>query len=277
VRPSWLRPDGRVAIMGILNVTPDSFSDGGLFLSPDKALEQARLLIEAGADILDIGGESTRPGAHPVSADEECHRLVPVIEAIRRRFPVTLSVDTSDPQVMREAVAAGAQLLNDVRAFTRRGALEAAAALDVPICLMHGAADPSIIATSPQGPHDLVGQVRDFLVERVQAARAAGIAPQDIVIDPGFGFGKDAAANRILLQSLPELGDVGPVLIGLSRKRFTGEPWGLAVDQRLYTSLALALAAVSGGARVVRVHDVRATREAVRAWEWVFGPKEWVA
>ena len=273
---SWLRTDGRVAIMGILNVTPDSFSDGGLFLSPDKALRHAEALVEAGADIIDVGGESTRPGARPVSPDEECARVVPVVEALHARVPVPLSVDTSEPRVMSEAVAAGASFINDVRALTRPGALAMAAALEVPVCLMHEPAGSSMIGTRIAG-RDVVTEVLSYLEARLRAAQGAGIPRARILIDPGFGFGKDLAENQALLRALPRIAALAPVLAGLSRKRMTGEPWGLPVDGRLHTSIALALAAIKGGARVVRVQDVRATWEAVRAWEWVFEPKEWVA
>ncbi len=268
---SWLRADGRVAIMGILNVTPDSFSDGGLFLSLDKALAHAEMLIEAGADIIDIGGESTRPLAPPVSPDEELARVVPVIEAVTARFPVPLSVDTSEPRVMIEAVAAGASFINDVRALTRPGALATAVKLGVPVCLMHEPAGSLMMGTRMAG-RDVVTEVLCYLKARLEAVLSAGIPRERILIDPGFGFGKDLAENRAVLRALPRVAAMAPVLVGLSRKRMTGEPWGLPVDGRLYTSIALALAAIDGGAQVVRVHDVRATREAVRAWEWVFEP-----
>ena len=270
---SWLRADGRVTIMGILNITPDSFSDGGLFLSPDKAVRHAEALIEAGADIIDVGGESTRPGARPVSPDEECARVIPVVEALRARVPAPLSVDTSEPRVMSEAVAAGASFINDVRALTRPGALAMAATLEVPVCLMHEPAGSSMIGTHLAG-QDVVTEVLSYLEARLQAAQAAGIPRTRLLIDPGFGFGKDLAENQALLRALPRIAALAPVLAGLSRKRMTGEPWDLPVEGRLHTSIALALAAIKGGARVVRVHDVRATREAVRAWEWVYEPKE---
>lgn len=273
---AWLRPDGRVAIMGILNVTPDSFSDGGLFLPLDKALRRAEALACAGADIVDIGGESTRPGARPVSPDEECARVIPVVEALRGRIGVPLSVDTSEPLVMTEAVAAGASLINDVRALMRPGALAAAAALGAPICLMHDPAGAAMAGVRGEG-RDIVTEVVSYLALRRDAARAAGIPDERIVVDPGFGFGKDLDENRALLRALPQLAAIAPMLVGVSRKRMAGEPWGLPVGGRLQTSIALALAAIRGGARVVRVHDVRETREAVRAWEWVFEPKERVA
>ncbi len=273
---SWLRSDNRVTIMGILNVTPDSFSDGGLFLGPDKALERARLLIEAGADIVDVGGESTRPGATPVSRDEECARVIPVIAAIRSRFAVPLSVDTSDPIVMAEAVGAGADFINDVRALTRPGALEAAVRLKVPVCLMHSRAERGMMQVASETT-DVVVDVRTYLIERLAACVAAGLDRQHIVVDPGFGFGKNLAENAALLRALPEFVALAPVLIGVSRKRMAGEPLGLPVGERLHSSIALALAAIQAGARIVRVHDVRETREAVRMWEWLYEPKGWVA
>ena len=273
---SWLRSDNRVAIMGILNVTPDSFSDGGLFLGVDKALEQARLLIEAGADIVDVGGESTRPGAAPVSRDEERARVIPVIAAIRSRFTVPLSVDTSDPMVMAEAVAAGADFINDVRALTRPGALAAALRLKVPVCLMHSRAEPGTMSKVDEGA-DVVAEVRTYLAERLATCIAAGFDRRHIVVDPGFGFGKSLAENAALMRALPEFVSLAPVLIGVSRKRMAGEPLGLPVGERLHSSIALALAGVQAGARIVRVHDVRETREAVRMWEWIYEPKERVA
>ena len=262
--------------MGILNVTPDSFSDGGLFLGPHQAVEHAHAMIEAGADILDVGGESTRPGAARISCDEECARVIPVIKALRARFAIPLSVDTSDPVVMSEAVAAGATLINDVRALTRPGALVTAAALGVPVCLMHSPAEPSIMQVHPEY-QDVVGEVKAFLAQRMRACLAAGIDRRKIVVDPGFGFGKTSSHNVELLRALSEFVSLAPVLVGLSRKTMTGEFLSLSVDKRLQTSIALALASVQGGARIVRVHDVRETREAIRAWEWVFEPKEWVA
>ncbi len=269
---SWLRPDGHVAIMGIVNTTPDSFSDGGLFLSPDKALRHVEALIEEGADIIDIGGESTRPGARPVSANEECARVVPVVAAVCARFSVPVSVDTSEPLVMTEAVAAGASLINDVRALTRPGALAAVAGLKVPVCLVHEPSGSLMAGTRIAG-RDVVTEVEVYLKARLMAAQAAGIPRERLVIDPGFGFGKDLEENRALMRALPRIGALAPVLVGVSRKRMTADPWGLPMGGRLQTSIALALAAIAGGARVVRVHDVRATREAVRAWEWVFEPQ----
>ncbi|MHB1751143.1 MAG: dihydropteroate synthase [Acidiferrobacter sp.] len=262
--------------MGILNVTPDSFSDGGLFLARDQALKHVEAMVAAGADIIDIGGESTRPGASPVSPEEECERVIPVLEALCGRLPVSFSVDTSEPLVMTEAVAAGASLINDVRALTRPGALAAAAKLGVPVCLMHEPGGSSMMGTRSSSG-DVVGEVKSYLAQRLEAARLAGIPSDRIIVDPGFGFGKDLAENRSLLFDLPEIAALAPVLVGISRKRMTGEPWGLPAGARLQTSVALALAAIQGGAKVVRVHDVRETREAVRAWEWVFEPKERVA
>ncbi len=262
--------------MGILNVTPDSFSDGGLFLARDQALKHVEALVAAGADIIDIGGESTRPGATYVSPEEECERVIPILEALSGRLPVALSVDTSDPLVMTEAVAAGASLINDVRALTRPGALAVAAELRVPVCLMHEPGGSTMMGAR-SGVGDIVGEVKSYLAQRLEAARLAGIPGDRIIVDPGFGFGKDLAENRSLLRQLPEIVALAPVLVGVSRKRMTGEPWGLPVSGRVQTSIALALAAIQGGASVVRVHDVRETREAVRAWEWIYEPKERVA
>ncbi len=270
---SWLLPEGRVAVMGILNVTPDSFSDGGLFVDPRKASQHAFDLIAAGADIIDVGGESTRPGASPVTRDEECARVLPVITAIRERSEIPISVDTSDPVVMAEAVAAGADFINDVRALTRPGALAQAAALGVPVCLMHSPAEPAIMQVRPRYA-DVVAEVRRFLSDRMAACLAAGIAQEKIVIDPGFGFGKTLVHNQALMRALPEFAALAPVLIGVSRKSMAGDLLGLAVGERLQTSIALALAGIRGGARVVRVHDVRETVAAVRTWEWIFEPKE---
>ncbi|MDA8390194.1 MAG: dihydropteroate synthase [Gammaproteobacteria bacterium] len=272
-RWSWLGRGGRVAIMGILNVTPDSFSDGGLFLGPDQVVRRVAAMIEEGVDIVDIGGESTRPGAAAVEPEEELRRVIPAIEAIRRHFAIPLSVDTSEPAVMEAAVGAGADVINDVRALRRPGALAAAARLQAPVCLMHAQGEPGTMQSAPRY-ENVVQDVAAFLRERLEACQAAGIREELLAIDPGFGFGKTLDHNVSLLKGLPVLAAMGPVVIGLSRKTMTGVPFGLAVQDRLYTSIGMALAAVHLGARVVRVHDVRATREAVRAWELVFEPKE---
>ena len=260
----------RTAIMGILNVTPDSFSDGGIFLSRDAAVAHALTMVEEGADIIDVGGESTRPGAQAVSVQEELDRVIPVIEAIARAVPVPVSIDTSKPEVMRAAVAAGSGLINDVRALREPGALETAAALQVPVCLMHMQGEPRSMQQHPVYA-DVAVEVRDFLQERIHACVAAGIPRQRIVIDPGFGFGKSAEHNLELLRRLGELRTLGmPILAGLSRKSMIGALLGLPVAQRLHASVALALIAVQNGAAMLRVHDVRATREAIRMFEAVY-------
>jgi dihydropteroate synthase len=264
---------GRVAVMGILNMTPDSFSDGGLFISRDAAFAQARRMAVEGADIIDVGGESTRPGAQAVSAEDEIARVVPVIEAIAKEIPLPISIDTSKPEVMRAAVAAGAGLINDVRALREPGALEAAASLKVPVCLMHMQGEPRSMQANPHY-EDVVREVREFLAGRIAAAEVAGIQRDRIVIDPGFGFGKTVEHNLGLLRELAAFQDLGcPVLAGLSRKSMIGKLLDLPVDQRVNASVALALIAVQNGARIVRVHDVGATREAIRMWEAVYPPQ----
>jgi len=260
----------RTAIMGILNVTPDSFSDGGIFLAPDAAVAHARAMVDDGADIIDVGGESTRPGAQAVSVQEELDRVIPVIEALARAVPVPVSVDTSKPEVMRAAVAAGAGLINDVRALREVGALQAAAALEVPVCLMHMQGEPRSMQHHPVYT-DVVAEVRDFLRERTEACVTAGIPHHRLVVDPGFGFGKSVEHNLELLRRLGVLRALGvPILAGLSRKSMIGALFGLPVVQRLHASVALALVAVQNGAAMLRVHDVRVTREAIRMFEAVY-------
>lgn len=260
----------RTAIMGILNVTPDSFSDGGIFLARDAAVAHALTLVEEGADLIDVGGESTRPGAQAVSVQEELDRVIPVIEAIVRAVPAPISIDTSKPEVMRAAVAAGAGLINDVRALRETGAIETAAALHVPVCLMHMQGEPRSMQHHPVYT-DVVVEVRDFLHERIEACVAAGISRDCIIVDPGFGFGKTVEHNLELLRRLGELRVLGaPILAGLSRKSMIGALFGLPVAQRLQASVALALIAVQNGAKILRVHDVRATREAIRMLEAVY-------
>ena len=263
---------GRTAIMGILNVTPDSFSDGGFFVAREAAVAHALKMAEEGADIVDIGGESTRPGAQAISVQEELDRVIPVIEAVVQAVRLPISIDTSKPEVMRAAVQAGAGLINDVRALRETGALETAAALNVPVCLMHMQGEPRRMQHHPVY-HDVVGEVRDFLRDRIAACVAVGLASERLMVDPGFGFGKNAEHNLTLLRRLGEFRTLGlPVLAGLSRKSMIGALLGLPVAQRRYASVALALIAVQNGARVVRVHDVRATREAIRMWEAVYPP-----
>lgn len=257
--------------MGILNVTPDSFSDGGRFLGHQQAVEHAVRMVEEGASIIDIGGESTRPGAREVSANQELDRILPVIETLSRAVPVPLSVDTTKPEVMRAAVAAGAGFINDVYALRRPGALQAAAALHVPVCLMHMQGEPRTMQQNPVY-NSVIGDVHAFLAERIAACEAAGIGRARIVIDPGFGFGKTLAHNLALLRELREFSDLGsPILAGLSRKSLIGKALGLETTDRLHASVALALIAAQNGARLLRVHDVRPTLEAIRMWEAVTG------
>jgi len=260
----------RPAVMGILNVTPDSFSDGGVFLSPDNAVARALQMAAEGADIIDVGGESTRPGAAPVSAREEIDRVIPVIDALRRRVSLPISIDTSKPEVMRAAVAAGAGFINDVQALRTEGALETAAAMNVPVCLMHMQGEPRTMQDDPRYA-DVVGEVRDFLKARRDACVSAGIAAARIVVDPGFGFGKTLEHNLELLRGLKKLRSLGaPILAGLSRKSMIGKALGLPVERRLHASVALAVMVVQNGARIVRVHDVGPTVEALRMWAAVY-------
>jgi dihydropteroate synthase len=250
--------------MGVLNVTPDSFSDGGRYFDTSRAVERAHALIEQGAAILDVGGESTRPGAAGVDADEERRRVLPVVAAIAARVSVPISIDTSKPEVMRAAVEAGATMINDVRALRETGALRAAASVRAAICLMHMQGEPRSMQLEPRYT-DVVREVREFLDERLQACERAGIARERIVIDPGFGFGKTLAHNLTLLRSLSRLGELGaPILVGLSRKAMLGTILGKPVDQRLHGSIALATVAVLNGARIIRAHDVAETVDAVK-------------
>ena len=255
----------RPRIMGILNVTPNSFSDGGRYFNAPRALEHARRMIDDGADLVDIGGESTRPGAQPVDEAEELARVIPLVTALVAEG-VPVSVDTRKPAVMRAALAAGASMINDVCGLTAPGAVEAVAAADAGVCLMHMQGDPRTMQQAPSYA-DVVAEVRAFLVARAAACEAAGIARDRIVLDPGFGFGKTLAHNLALLAGLPALAATGyPVLAGLSRKASLGEITGRAVDERLAASLAAALAAVARGATLLRVHDVRETRDALAVW-----------
>jgi dihydropteroate synthase len=253
----------RPRVKGVLNVTPDSFSDGGQSFDPDAALRHAEAMVAAGAAIIDVGGESTRPGAAQVGAEEEVRRVVPVISAIASRFPIPISVDTSKPEVMRAAVAAGAGLINDVRALRLPGALDAAAALGVPVCLMHMQGQPE---TMQQGPSygDVVGEVIGFLRVRMAACEAAGIRRERILLDPGFGFGKTLTHNLTLLWGLRAVAALGPpILVGLSRKSMLGTLTGRPVTERLAGSLAAAVLAVERGAVLVRAHDVAETVDAL--------------
>jgi dihydropteroate synthase len=251
-------------VMGVLNVTPDSFSDGGRYCSVEEAVEQGERIAADGAAIVDVGGESTRPGATPVDAEEEIRRVVPVIERLAGRIGAAISVDTSKPEVMTAAVAAGAAMVNDVRALTMPGALEAVAGCGAAVCLMHMQGDP---ATMQQRPaySDVLAEVRQFLASRVAACEAAGIARERICVDPGIGFGKAPAHNLALLARLAEIGVAGrPVLVGVSRKSLIGMITGRAPGDRYAGSIAFAALAAAGGAAIVRAHDVAATVDAVK-------------
>mgnify|MGYP006363111127 FL=1 len=251
-------------VMGILNVTPDSFSDGGRFRQRDEALRHAAAMVAAGASLIDVGGESTRPGALQVSADEELQRVAPVVEAIAAELDVIISVDTSCPQVMRESARLGAGLINDVRSLRREGALQAAVESGLPVCLMHMQGEPE---TMQKNPHydDLLAEVQAFFAERMAACAAAGITAERIILDPGFGFAKNLQHNLSLFKHMQVLhGFARPLLVGVSRKSMIGQALGREVDQRLAGGLALAALAVAKGASILRVHDVAETVDVVR-------------
>jgi dihydropteroate synthase len=255
----------RPLVMGILNVTPDSFSDGGRYLDPEQALAHARQMRDDGADLIDVGGESTRPGAAEVSEADELARVLPVVASLVAEG-IAVSVDTRKPAVMRAAIGAGAAMINDVDALSAPAALEACAESDVGVCLMHMKGDPATMQAAPVY-EDVVYEVSTFLEARVRACVAAGIARERIAVDPGFGFGKTLAHNLRLLRSLDVLAKPGcPVVVGLSRKSSLGQITGRAVGERLGASLAAALAAVARGAAIVRVHDVRETVDALKVW-----------
>lgn len=252
------------AVMGVLNVTPDSFSDGGRYQQLDEAVRRAEAMVEEGVAIIDIGGESTRPGAAAVSVAEELRRVVPVVERLARSLPVPISVDTSQPEVIQAVADVGAGLINDVRALRQPGALAAAVVSRLPVCLMHMLGEP---ATMQQQPvyRDVVADVRAFLAERVRICREAGIGPERILVDPGFGFGKTLEHNLLLLRQVGCLVDLAAgVLVGVSRKSMVGALLGIPVEERLSGGLAAAVIACWQGARVIRAHDVRATVHALR-------------
>ena len=252
------------AVMGILNVTPDSFSDGGKFLIRDAALRQAEAMAAAGASIIDVGGESTRPGSDDVSEQEELDRVLPVLEGIVGNVDAAVSIDTSKPGVMREAIAAGASMVNDIRALREDGALEAVVELRVPVCLMHMQGQPGTMQERPSYD-DVVAEVQDFLAGRITACREGGLDEELLMVDPGFGFGKTRQHNIELLANLRQLEQLGcPILAGLSRKATLGELTGRDVDERVPASVAAAVIAVTNGAAIVRVHDVRETVDALR-------------
>lgn len=257
-----------IEVMGILNTTPDSFSDGGHYQHKDQALKHAAQMIEAGAQWIDIGGESTRPGAPAVSLAEELERVIPVLEVLRAEFPVKLSVDTNKPEVMQASIAAGANMINDVKALQAEGALEAVAgAEDVLLCLMHMQGEPRTMQANPVYT-EVVTDVAEFLTERVAACAQHGIRAERIILDPGFGFGKQVGHNYELLKQLPQIVELGfPVLAGLSRKSMLGAVTGREVDERLAASVAAATIAAMHGAKIIRVHDVKETVDAVKVVE----------
>ena len=261
-------------IMGILNVTPDSFSDGGQFFGEDVALKQAKQMVADGATIVDVGGESTRPGATIVSVEREIERVIPVIEAIESEIDVVISIDTSKPEVMRAAIAAGAGLINDVQALRVKGALDAAFDLEVPVCLMHAQGTPR---TMQERPHyeDVVAEVTSFLLERVDICEARGIKRDKLILDPGFGFGKRARHNLRLMKYLEQIVHLDlPVLVGISRKSIIGELLNVSMEERLAGSLAMASLAVWKGAKLIRTHDVKETAQAVNLTNYVMQVKD---
>ncbi|HHJ80428.1 MAG TPA: dihydropteroate synthase [Candidatus Tenderia electrophaga] len=257
--------------MGVVNVTPDSFSDGGRFVGLDHALTHVEQMLNDGVDIVDVGGESTRPGAIAVSEQDEIERVVPLVEAVRHRFDVPISVDTSKPGVMRATVAAGANMLNDVRALQEEGALLAAAELAVPVCLMHMQGKPRSMQEDPRYD-DVTMDVLQFLKGRIDVCQKAGIARNKLLVDPGFGFGKSLSHNLTLLRELDRFKSLElPILIGVSRKSMIGTVLDKPVDQRLYGSLAAASLALWQGASVIRAHDVAATKDVVKLCQAVLG------
>ncbi|GBO83810.1 dihydropteroate synthase [Marinobacter adhaerens] len=254
----------RCHVMGILNVTPDSFSDGGQFNRPDAALARARQMVADGATFIDIGGESTRPGATPVSVQEELDRVCPVVEAAARELDAVISVDTSAPEVMAETAKLGAGLINDVRALQRDGAPEVAAQASIPVCIMHIQGEPDTMQDRPEY-RNVRREVSAFLTERMRVAELAGIRPENILLDPGFGFGKSLEHNLQLLACLEQMHILGhPLLVGVSRKSMLGHITGRDVNERLPASVAAATIAAMKGASIIRVHDVRETVDAVR-------------
>lgn len=251
-------------VMGILNVTPDSFSDGGKFVRREQAIEQALRMVEEGAAIIDIGGESTRPGAAEVSVEEELARVIPLVEALTPELPVPISVDTSKPEVMLAAASAGAGMINDVYALRRDGALEAAAQTGLPVCMMHMQGEPRTMQGEPHYA-DVVAEVAAFLQQRMTACEAAGIARDNILLDPGFGFGKSLQHNLSLLKHLTEFHRLAvPLLVGMSRKSMIGGVLDAPLEQRLHGSVAVATMAAMQGAQLIRVHDVQATVDALK-------------
>ncbi|MGL6510318.1 dihydropteroate synthase [Aeromonas hydrophila] len=267
----------RPHVMGILNVTPDSFSDGGHFNQLERAMTHARQMVAEGATLIDIGGESTRPGAPDVSEQEELDRVIPVVERMVAELEVMISLDTSKAAVMREGCAAGAHLINDVRALLEPGALAAAAVANVPVCLMHMQGQPRTMQAEPYYD-DLLGEVRAFFDERIAACLAAGMRREQLLLDPGYGFGKTLAHNYQLLALQEKLLDYQlPLLVGMSRKSMIGNLLGCPVDERLAGSLACALIGMQRGARIIRVHDVRATMDALRTGWMVMTGQDFIS
>ena len=257
-------------IMGVLNITPDSFSDGGRFFESQNAIDQAILMVEQGADIIDIGGESTRPGAPDVSEEDELNRVLPVIEALYGNINVPISIDTSKPVVMKRAVESGASIINDVFALRLDGALEMAASLRVDVCLMHMQGNPRTMQQNPRYD-DVVLEVKDFFTERIEACAKVGIKLEAITLDPGFGFGKNLAHNVALLKNLSEFHEFGvSILAGLSRKSMIGTLLGdKEVDERMIGSVTAALIAAENGADIIRAHDVAETSDALKVWQQI--------
>ncbi len=260
-------------VMGILNVTPDSFSDGGAHNSPIEAVKHANLMINAGATIIDIGGESTRPGAAEVSVEEELARVIPVVEAIAQRFEVWISVDTSKAEVIRQSARAGAHIINDIRSLTEPGALQAAAETGLPVCLMHMQGQPKTMQEAPKY-EDVFADVERFFNEHIVRCEQAGIAKEKLLLDPGFGFGKNLSHNYQLLARLGEFHHFGlPLLVGMSRKSMVGQLLNVGPSERLNGSLACAVIAAMQGAQIIRVHDVKETVEALRVVEATLAAK----
>lgn len=260
-------PTRRPLLMGILNVTPDSFSDGGTWQGTDQAVAHALAMVESGADIIDVGGESSRPGAVEVSVAEELRRVVPVIERLRAEANVPISIDTSKPELMLAGVQAGAGMINDINALQADGAFETVLGLRVPVCLMHMQGQPR---SMQQQPHyeDVVAEVSTFLLQRAEALIQAGFRQRDIALDPGFGFGKTLQHNIELFQAIPRLAGLGfPLLVGVSRKSMLGDITGQPVGSRIHASVAAALLAAQSGASILRVHDVAATLDALKVWQ----------
>ncbi|EKN4706278.1 dihydropteroate synthase [Yersinia ruckeri] len=261
-------------VMGILNVTPDSFSDGGRHNNLENALHHAQAMITAGAKLIDVGGESTRPGAAEVSEQEELDRVIPVVEALAKRFEIFISVDTSKASVMTESANAGAHLINDIRSLQEPGALDAAAATGLPICLMHMQGQPQSMQQSPHYD-DLLADVNRFFADNIERCGAAGIAKSKLLLDPGFGFGKNLAHNYQLLARLAEFHHFGrPLLVGMSRKSMIGQLLNIPPQQRVIGSVACAVIAAMQGAQIIRVHDVKETVEAMRIVEATLSAKE---